>query len=271
MLREIVAIETISKEEDFVFIKSEFGFRGEENVLAEYGGTAEIIVVPEKTDSFGVAGGEKSVFRYPELVKKVVLNEGVTSIGDYAFCGCSNLEEILIPESVEFLWYSCSVDECSVYDLEKMDRSHIFRGCTSLKKVVFEPEAWGCEDICDALFKNCISLQDVKLPETITWIGKHMFEGCVALEEITIPDNVAVIGPYAFKNCKNLKRVHIPNHPLAIHPTSFQGTQFHPPLQYTRDVNIKRCPVCGGKLSYMSQCKKCWRQICYCGGEKDWK
>ena len=277
MLREIGKVEksavegSISREEDFVFVRSEFGVVGEEEVLVEYTGDAQVIILPEKTEALGAADAEKSVFRHPENVKKVVFNSAVSSIGDYAFSGCSNLEEIYIPENVSYLWYTCSTEEQTIYDLEEVERSHIFLGCTSLKKVVFHPKAWEWEDISDALFKDCVSLRQVELPETIQWIGRNMFEGCVSLEEIVLPDSVAVIGANAFKNCRNLKKVILPDHPLAIHPTAFQGTPFHPPMEYTRWFNLKKCPVCGGKLSYLSQCKKCGRQICYCGGKSEWE
>lgn len=264
--------EEVSREEDFVY-RTEFNeeFHEYEEILVEYVGKASTIIIPEKTFSLGEAEGKKSIFRYPENVKKVIIGKYVHIIGDYAFQGCENLEEIHIPENVGYLWYSCGEEVNTEDDIEMNDCSHIFEGCTGLKKVVFDKNAWQGEDICDTLFKGCRSLKHVELPETMQWIGRYMFEDCVELEEIVIPDSVATIGQYAFKNCRKLKRVILPNHPLAIHPTAFAGASYKPPLQYTTGFNVNKCAVCGGKLNWSSQCKKCGRQIIYSGDKKDWK
>jgi hypothetical protein len=264
--------EGVSQEEDFVF-RTEFNeeFQEYEEILVEYVGKASNIVIPEKTFNLGEVEGKKSIFRYPETVKKVIIGKYVHIIGDYAFQGCENLEEILIPENVGYLWYSCGEQVNTEDGLELDDCSHIFEGCTGLKKVVFHKNAWQGEDICDTLFKGCSSLKHVELPETMQWIGRYMFEDCVELEEIVIPDSVSTIGQYAFKNCKKLKRVVLPDHPLAIHPTAFSGTMYIPPRQYTTGFNVNRCCVCGGKLNWSSQCKKCSRRIIYSGDKKDWK
>jgi len=264
--------EEVSRDEEFVF-RTEYNeeFHDYEEILVEYVGQASTIIIPEKTFSLGEVEGKKSIFRYPENVKKVIIGKYVHIIGDYAFQGCENLEEIHIPENVGYLWYSCGEVVNTEDDIEMNDCSHIFEGCTGLKKVVFDKNAWQGEDICDTLFKGCSSLKHVELPETMQWIGRYMFEDCVELEEIVIPDSVATIGQYAFKNCRKLKRVVLPNHPLAIHPTAFTGTLYKPPVQYTTGFNVNRCCVCGGKLNWGSQCKKCGRQIIYSGDKKDWK
>lgn len=269
---EIVEDESVSREEDFVFVR----YMNEElqevqERMIEYVGKASTVIIPEKTDILGDADSNKPIFRYPECVKKVVLGNRISHVEDYAFSGCKNLEEVHIPDSVNYLWYSCGDQVYTEDGLELDGCCHIFKGCTGLKKVTFGKQAWQGEDICDELFKGCHSLKHVELPETIQWIGRYMFEDCTELEEIVIPDNIATIGQYAFKNCRKLKRVVLPNHPIAIHPTAFSGTMYIPPRQYTTGFNVNRCCVCGGKLNWSSSCKKCGRQIIYSGNKQDWK
>ena len=107
----------------------------------------------------------------------------VKSIDSYAFCNCSDLKSITIPEGVT-----------SIGD-------DAFSGCTSLTSVVI-PE--GVTSIGDYAFEGCESLKSVAIPDSVTSIGDDAFEGCESLKSVVIPEGVTSIGDYAFEGCDSL-------------------------------------------------------------------
>ena len=68
----------------------------------------------------------------------------------------------------------------------------------------------GVTRIGKAAFKDCISLQWVRIPSTVTEIGSSAFEGCLSLQSVRIPDSVARIGEEAFADCRSLTSMAIP-------------------------------------------------------------
>lgn len=231
-----------------------------ENVVLEYIGTASTVILPDNVDIFGDPESRKSAFRHPELVKKFVFNDSVHTIGECAFYGCCNLEELHIPENVVQMWYTYNDGHHPNDDPHEYGNAHIFKGCTGLKRVIINCELFYDDN---ALFKGCTGLEYVKLPESIDLIGISMFEGCTSLKEIEIPQSVTVIAQNAFRGCTNLTNVKLPPHPIAIHPTAFMDTGYTPPYEYTTMHDVKKCPACGGKLSAWKECKKCGREVHY--------
>ena len=98
-----------------------------------------------------------------EIVEKIIIRQGVTSIGDSAFIGCSSLTSVTIPESVTSIG------------------SDAFGGCNSLTSVTI-PE--GVTSIGDDTFYDCSSLTSVTIPKSVTSIGFEAFYGCSSLTDI---------------------------------------------------------------------------------------
>lgn len=165
-------------------------------------------------------------YDYIDQIKSVVLEEGVTSIGAYAFYGMTELESIVIPEGVttigEYAFKnSTSLDNVVLPStLTKIEDSAFF-GCTSLSAIEI-PE--GIYTIWAYTFKNCTSLAEVSLPDTLIKIDEAAFYGCSALTEMVIPDNVSIIGIYCFKNCSSLASVKLPAKLEQVREATFYGT-----------------------------------------------
>ncbi len=123
-----------------------------------------------------------------ELVTDLVIPEGVTSIGSFAFSNCTSLTEVTIPDSVTSIGYGA------------------FYKCTSLTSVTIPDSV---TSIGNMVFLNCTNLIEVIIPDSVTSIGGSAFSSCTSLTSITIPDSVTSIGYGAFENCTNLKSVHI--------------------------------------------------------------
>ena len=126
----------------------------------------------------------------------VILPDGLTKIGDFAFYGCSSLASVTIPDSVISIGNSA------------------FEGCTHLASVAIGNSV---TSIGDDAFWSCASLTSVAIPDSVISIGDYAFRGCASLASVTIPDSVTSIGTYAFKGCNSLTTLYIPcNNPLGI-------------------------------------------------------
>ena len=136
-------------------------------------------------------------------VTSVIIPEGVTSIGDYAFRDCSSLSSVTIPNSVT------SIGDKAFY------------GCSSLTSITI-PE--GVTSIGGSAFYGCSSLTSVTIPNSVTSIGDYAFDGCSSLTAVTIPNSVTSIGDHAFDDCSSLTSVTIPNSVTSIGAYAFSGT-----------------------------------------------
>lgn len=175
----------------------------------------------------------------------------VTSIGNYAFDGCTGLTSITIPNSVTsigtYAFYRCtgltsinvssgntvyhSTNNCLIETETKTlilgckssiiptDGSvtnigkYAFRGCTGLTSITIPDSVTSIEPYA---FYNCTGLTSVTIGNSVTSIGDRAFEECTGLTSITIPDSVTSIGVRAFDSCTNLTSITIPDSVTSI-------------------------------------------------------
>lgn len=123
---------------------------------------------------------------YKDFMEQVVINDGVTHIGDWAFCDCG-ISAVSIPSSVKSIG------------------NNAFNGCGVLQSITL-PD--GLMSIGDHAFFTCISLQKITIPEGITDIGAYTFGDCEWLGEIIIPASVTSIGSGAFSGCGRLTDIY---------------------------------------------------------------
>ncbi len=79
----------------------------------------------------------------------------------------------------------------------------------------------GTKSICGEAFRDCLFLQSVIIPSSVTSIGSWAFEECSSLPSVTIPDSVTSIGDGAFLNCSSLPSVTIPDSVTSIGDSAF--------------------------------------------------
>ena len=112
-----------------------------------------------------------------DSVTSIVIQEGVTSVGDWAFWRCENVESVSLPDSLTKIGYAAFID------------------CFRLNEVNIPGNV---KSVGDGAFELC-SLSSVVIPDSVESIGKSAFN-CSSLCEIFISANVKEIGDNAFAN-----------------------------------------------------------------------
>ena len=138
-------------------------------------------------------------YDYNADIMQVIVNDGITSIGDYAFQYCSGAISFTIPSSVTSIG-NYSFSRCS--GMSKISISsnitHLgnsaFEYCTGISSVSI-PE--GFTSIPEGLFRDS-GVSNITLPSSLKTIGYVAFEGCGNLKQISLPEGLETIGDYAF-------------------------------------------------------------------------
>lgn len=188
---------------------------------------AEITVSPDNKNYssvdgvlFNKDGSELIVYPKGNGRSAYTVPDGVTSISDSAFSGCTSLAEITIPDSVTSIGSSAFSDCTSLLKVKLSNNLTIietgtFRGCTSLTEITIPDGVTvirGGMDVFDrnnGAFSGCTSLTAIVIPDSVTGIGQDTFSGCTSLAEIVIPDSVTSIGVFAFSGCTSLESITI--------------------------------------------------------------
>ena len=181
-------------------------------------------------------------------IKDLIIPNSVTSIGDWAFYGCSNLTSITIPNSVT------SIGDRAFYGCSGLTKITIPNSVTSIGDDAFVGTSWeeeqpdgviyvndvlykykgempantlievrkGTVSISPGAFLGCYGLTSITIPNSVMSIGDDTFYKCFDLTSITIPNSVTSIGNFAFKDCSSLTSITIPNSVTTIGESAFR-------------------------------------------------
>lgn len=176
---------------------------------------------------------------YKTLICQINLPDGLTSLGDNAFYGCTELTSIAIPNTVTNIGngtFMACTGFTSVIIPNSVTRvgNNAFESCVGLTTISIPNSV---TSIGDFAFEGCSGLQSVTIPNSVTNIGDYAFQNCIGLTSITIPNSVTNIGGGAFSGCSGLKDIIIVNDMFVYMPKNYDGT-------YTIPDNIKK--ITGG-------------------------
>lgn len=152
--------------------------------VADYSGISNVII-PAAYGTQPVVGINMRAFRNNTDISSVSFDfaYNLTSIGMYAFAGCTKLNNIIVPETVKTVSFGA------------------FKECTGLTSVEF----YGNRDVVpNEAFSGCGNIVQAKISDTTTEIGAYAFANCMSLQYLELPSTVTIIGNNAFLNDNSL-------------------------------------------------------------------
>ncbi|MDR0829464.1 MAG: leucine-rich repeat domain-containing protein [Prevotellaceae bacterium] len=163
-------------------------------------------------------------FSYSGNIKTVIINDGVTSIGNSAFVNCTNLPSINIPDGVTTIGnaafqYCTNLLSINIPSSVTAIGTHAFATCGKLSSVTIPN---GVTAIENSTFMGCSLLSSVSIPGSVKSIGLSAFNQCNALTSLIIPEGVETIDN-AFQGCTLLSSVNIPSSVTSMAGSVFNG------------------------------------------------
>ena len=145
---------------------------------------------------------DDGAFEFTGLTK-IVIPDGVKSIGYSTFCFCEDLKEVTLPNSLQSIFgsaflYCTSLTAVTFPDSLEYIGGKAFNNCKKLKTVKFGNRL---QEIADKAFEFCESLNNIVLPNSMKTIAEGAFSGCSALTSVKFGDNITEIGEDAFAGC----------------------------------------------------------------------
>ena len=131
----------------------------------------------------------------------VIPDDGsVVTIGPYAFDGCDEMEDIIIPNGIEAICesafsYCGGLTSMVIPDSVTFVDRRVFMCCQNLCKIIFSKEIL---ELYEQVCSDCDNLSEVILPEKLTYIDELAFAACPQLAHVTIPKSVSYISLTAF-------------------------------------------------------------------------
>lgn len=169
--------------------------------------------------------GSSPTYAHRNDITSIIVENGVSNLGNHVFYRCENATSLTIPTSVT------SIGEGSLYSCTGLTSLTIPTSVTSIAKDGLKdckaltsltiPDS--VDTIGDYAFSGCDLLQTVNMPTNITSIGKGLVSRCYDLNSITLPNGITTLGSSFFGDCSSLVSITIPNGVLIIDDNVFKN------------------------------------------------
>ncbi len=184
---------------------------------------------------------------YNAQITTVIIESGVTSVGNNNFQSCSNLTSVSLPSTLESIgnnaFYNCQkLEKIIIPGSVKTIGQQAFRNCTGAKvleinsglETIGNNAFYGCSSIATPLvipatitsmgqgaFRNCTAIPSLTVSEGITTIGNQCFYYLRGMKELSLPSTLTTIGNNAFNNCDSLEELILPSSLTSIDSYAF--------------------------------------------------
>ena len=187
-------------------------------------------IIPDNVTSIG-----NYAFHGCTGLTSITIPESVTSIGNYAFHGCTGLTSITIPAGVTSIGNDVFGNCRALISIKVEEGNEIYdsrKNCNAIIMTETNKLMVGCSQtiipdnvtsIGDCAFFGCLDLTSITIPAGVTNIGDFAFYGCTGLTSIAIPEGVTDIGDYAFSDCTSMASITIPNSITSFGFSAFEG------------------------------------------------
>lgn len=202
------------------------------------------LIISGTGDMYDWTSATSPWYSYRTMIKKVIIGDGVTSIGNYAFQNCNVFESITIGKDVtrigDCAFYSCKlITSIVIPEGVTQIGAKAFYQCTGLKEVNIP---YGVTVIGDSTFLNCTSLTSIVIPDSVKTIEKMAFISCKALTDVEIGGGVTSIGERAFFNCSVLSNVSYNGYKEGWEAITI-GAYNDPLINATLQINLKHSVI----------------------------
>lgn len=185
VVEEIVSSDAMDAMEEIVYASGACGDQA--SWVLNVGGTLTISGTGEMANYATSGSNMAPWYSYHTKVIHIIIEAGITSVGDAAFFDCGGLRTVSLPD-----------------------------GIASIGNYSF----WKCDDLTDVKFPDTLvtigkdafrtsGLINISVPTGVEFIGEHAFLGCYQLESVSIPASVIGIGECAFNSCNKLKAINV--------------------------------------------------------------
>ncbi len=164
-------------------------------------------------------------FPWPKTIKQVIIKDGVSSIGNYAFDRCDKLYSVTIPNSVTTIGedafnYCVELTSITIPNSVTTIGDNAFFMCNKITSITIPNSV---TSIVERAFAHCSGLTSLTISNSVKSIGEASFISCSGLTSLTIPNSVISIGLAAFEGCSGLTTLTIPNSVVIIGKDAFWG------------------------------------------------
>ena len=200
--------------------QSDFEFYESTGTITKYIGNEKNVTVPSQINGVAVKEISYSAFEgeydndskeYVSNIETIIIENGIETIGEYAFQNCVNLESIEIPESVTYIGHD-ALTNCS--SLKSINVNENNKNYKSIDGVLFGKT----DDTNDAeSFNRLIKYPDLKrgseysIPDNITEIDDFAFENCIKIKRLVFPESIVRIEGNSIGIWNGLEEYYVPN------------------------------------------------------------
>ena len=191
---------------------------------------------------------EPGWYVWHDKAEHIIINDGITGIGKWAFYAFVKLKTVEMADSVTHI-KNGAFTSCRNLTFVKLSvnvrniEGEAFYACQRLEHLIL-PDTLKTLGTLGA----CSKLKEITIPDSVSKTNKNLFYECTSLTKIKLPKGMKEIKQYDFTNCKNLSTLEIPEAVTTVSMSAFSGTKLKKITLPKNVTTIKKGTPYGGKV-----------------------